>query len=275
MEIPFSRWYPSIARRRSRRQFDQRPVEPDKSEHIRTICTEFRPFIQARAVFVTHSADRVFKGAIGHYGKIKGAPAFIAFVGNIEDPHLNEKIGYTGEGIILEATSLNLGTCWVGGFFKPEVAASIIGVSRNEKVLAVTPVGYAREDWSLEEKIMTGFGRRHQRKPLTELVTGLEEKRWPSWIRIALEAARIAPSALNRQPWRFHIEPEGVGISVDNLKDTFNIPKRLDCGIAMLHIEVAALYCGLQGEWEFLNAPAVARFGISSPLASMDTPKVS
>ncbi len=263
MEIPFSRWYPAIARRRSRRQFEQRPVEPNLLEHIRSICSEFRPFTQAKAVLVTHSTDSVFKGAISHYGKIKNAPAFTAFIGNVEDPHMNEKIGYTGEGVILEATSLNLGTCWVGGFFKPEVAASLAHIGKNEKVLAVTPIGYAREEWSLEEKIMTGFGRKHQRKPLTELVTGLEETKWPPWIKISLEAARLAPSALNRQPWRFSVEQGHITVSVDSLKDTYNIPKRLDCGIAMLHIEVAAFNSGVHGEWEFLNAPEVARFRIS------------
>ena len=40
--------------------------------------------------------------------------------------------------------------------------------------------------------------------------------------------------------------------------------KRLDCGVAMLHIEVAALDCGVRGRWEFLKAPKVARFTITS-----------
>jgi len=213
-------------------------------------------------VLVTQSPDKVFKGAIGHYGKIKGAPAFIAFIGNMNDPYVHEKIGYSGEGIILEATALNLATCWVGALFRPEEAALLAGTREKEKVLAVTPIGYARGDWSLEENIVTGFGRMHQRKPLTELVTGLEETKRPLWLKMALEAARLAPSAVNRQPWRFYIEPDSITISVDNRNDTFNIPKRLDCGIAMLHIEVAALNSRVKGEWEFLEAPKVARFRI-------------
>ena len=110
---------------------------------------------------------------------------------------------------------------------------------------------------------MTGFGLAHQRKPLTELITGLDETELPHWMKSALEAARLAPSAINRQPWRFHVEPYSITVSVDSPRFTFGISKRLDCGIAMLHIEVAALNCGVQGEWEFLKAPQVARFTIA------------
>ena len=76
-----------------------------------------------------------------------------------------------GKGIILEATSLGLATCWVSGFIiKPEVAPQLAGSAEKEKVLAVTPIGYPKEEWSIEEKLMTGFGRNHQRKPLAELI---------------------------------------------------------------------------------------------------------
>jgi hypothetical protein len=157
---------------------------------------------------------------------------------------------------------MNLSTCWVGVSFRPEVVASFIIIKEDEKVFAVTPIGNVLEKWSLEEKAMTGFGLTHKRKALAKLVTGMEELKWPVWVKTALEAARLAPSAVNRQPWRFHVEPNSITISVDNLNDTFNISKRLDCGIAMLHIEVASLHCGVQGRWELLEPPRVARFKV-------------
>jgi hypothetical protein len=43
----------------------------------------------------------------------------------------------------------------------------------------------------------------------------------------------------------------------------FTVSKRLDCGIAMLHIEIAAMSFGISGEWQFLNGPQVARFSVS------------
>lgn len=262
MDLPFSRWNSAITARRSRRKYSPEQIDADILEQVRRFCKEFRPFQEARAVLVTETPDRVFKGAIGHYGKIKGAPAFIAFIGNMDDPNIQEKVGYSGEGVILEATAKGLATCWVGGFFRPEIASLLAGARQNETVLAVTPIGYVGEDLSLEDKIMAGFGRNHRRKPLSELVTGLEEIKWAAWIREALYAARLAPSAVNRQPWRFHVEQDSITVLVDNPKDTFNISKRLDCGIAMLHIEVAALQRDIKGEWEFLESPGVARFRV-------------
>jgi nitroreductase len=178
----------------------------------------------------------------------------------MDNPNVQEQLGYTGEGVILEATALKLGTCWVGGFFRPGVAANPAGISENERVIAITPVGYTSEAATLEEKTLTGFGRNHRRKKLSSLVSGLPEAEWPDWVQSALQAARLAPSAVNRQPWRFHVENDGITILADNLTPGFNVSKRLDCGIAMLHIEVAALNSSIRGKWDFLETPAVARF---------------
>lgn len=260
MKIPASRWFSVITTRTARRIFNGIPVAPDSLSHLNMVCTEFKPFPHARAVLVTASPKRLFKGVVGPYGKITGAPAFIAFIGNMDSPNVQEEVGYMGEGIILEAEALNLATCWVGGFFRQGVVTSLIEISESEKVLGVTPVGYAIEHRSLEERLMTGFGWTHRRKPLSELVTGIKEAEWPEWMKAAVEAARLAPSAVNRQPWIFNIEPDSITVSVNKPGMEFNIAKRLDCGIAMLHIELAALNYGEKGKWEFMEAPQVARF---------------
>ena len=136
-------------------------------------------------------------------------------------------------------------------------------MNTSERILAVTPVGYAPEHPSMGERLMTGFGWTHRRKPLSSMVVGLKEADWPEWVKGALEVARIAPSAINRQPWVFEIEPDGITVSVNRPGMEFNVAKRLDCGIAMLHIELAALYYGMRGNWEFLEAPEVARFNVA------------
>ena len=261
MQIPYSRWYSAINNRKSRRRYNPaKTISDHVLTKLKNVCAEFRPFPHARAELITQHCDEVFKGIVGAYGKIKCAQAFIAFIGDISDDHVQEKVGYIGEGIILEATALQLDTCWVGGFFKPEIVASLVKMGTNEKILGVTPIGYATETESLEEKIMTGFGWTHKRKPLSSLVTGLEKSNWPSWIKASLEAARKAPSAINRQPWHFHVEPDAITMSVRTGGPEFNVSKRLDCGIAMLHIEVASLDSGVSGKWELLDSPLVARF---------------
>jgi hypothetical protein len=261
MDIPFSRWHPAIEKRRSRRHFDPNlPLAPDVLAALDKVCNQFVLFPHARSRLVTESADSVFKGIIGSYGRIKNAPAFIAFIGDMGDPFVQEEVGYTGEGIILEATALGLSTCWVGGFFRAEIATSLAEVGDNERVLAVTPVGYAQEVESWEEKLMTGFARSHNRLTLSELVRGLPREKWPNWVSVSLESARLAPSAANRQPWGFDVQDDGVTVFVRTRGPEFNVSKRLDCGIAMLHLEVAALDSGCKGEWDFLPSPQVAKF---------------
>ena len=265
MDIPFSRWHLVIEKRRSRRHFDPNlPIAPETLAALDKVCNQFGPFPHARSRLVTESAESVFKGVIGSYGKIKDAPAFVAFIGDMDDPFVQEEVGYMGEGIILEATALGLNTCWVGGFFRPEIVASLIEVSNKERVLAITPVGHARESESWEERLMTGFGRSHNRLRLSRLVRGLPRERWPDWVNICLEAARFAPSAANRQPWSFDVQEDGITVLVRTRGPEFNVSKRLDCGIAMLHLEVAAADCGRRGQWEFLPSPRVAKFKIYS-----------
>ena len=139
---------------------------------------------------------------------------------------------------------------------------SFIEIGEGERVLAVTPISYPKKRHSLEERLMTGFGLTHRRRPLSGLVTGLHESAWPQWIELALEAARLAPSAVNRQPWRFNVETDSITVSVNTLRREYGLSKSLCCGIAMLHIEIAALTCGTRGNWEFLDQPQVARFTI-------------
>ncbi len=261
MDIPFSRWYPAIERRRSRRHFDaSRPIESGKLSALNTVCQQFMPFPNARSCLVTESVKDVFRGIVGSYGKVKGAPAFIAFIGNVNSASVQEEVGYTGEGVLLEATALGLNTCWVAGFFKPDSVASLVEIKSNERVLAVTPVGYARRFESLEEKLMTGFGRTHRRVPISRLISSLTQDSFPEWLRATIQAARLAPSAVNRQPWGFDVQDGSITVYVRTGGPEFNVSKRLDCGIAMLHIEVATLNYGVRGDWQFLKAPQVARF---------------
>jgi nitroreductase len=169
-------------------------------------------------------------------------------------------VGYTGEGIILEATTLGLGTCWVGGYFRPEEVQRQIPLAKNERLLAITPIGIPLDSYSLEEKLMVEVGRLHKRKKLSKLITGTPKQ---EWMTTALEAARLAPSAVNRQPWRFTFGHDCISIHVDKRRDTSKIARRLDCGIAMLHLELGARHAGINGNWTF-PPDCVARYEADS-----------
>jgi nitroreductase len=265
MEIPQDRWYPAIVKRHSRRQYESgKAVSPEIWQRLQTVARTFKPFPGVRVELADAAAETIFKGALGPYGKVKGAPDYTVIIGDTSQPNFQEAAGYTGEGLILEATSMGLSTCWVGGFFNPYAAAKQFPLQPKERILAVSPLGYTEQSKTFEEKVLSGFGRNSKRIPLTQFVSGLEPTRYPEWMSDALEAVRFAPSAMNRQPWRLYIESNSVLFSTSGGLSDFNVSKRLDCGIAMLHFDAAARFHSIKGTWEFLEAPQVARFSFTN-----------
>ncbi|NLI92312.1 MAG: nitroreductase [Peptococcaceae bacterium] len=263
MKIPAERWLDAIYQRHSRRQFNGKQLSGETIHHLENFTHELNKHLPgARVAFISADPDPVFKGLIGGYGRIKGAPAYAAFLGLMSDPHVQEKVGYLGECFILEATASGLATCWIGGTFRPEMVTTHLKIEKEEAVLAVTPVGYVPGNYSFTEKTLSGMARSRKRKPLEELLVTGSGCHFPEWIKVSVEAARVAPSAVNRQPWRFVVEDQGITVRVDNLKNSSGISKRLDCGIAMLHIEIGALVSGVKGQWNFLESPDVARYNI-------------
>ena len=211
----------------------------------------------------TSSAARpkVFRGLIGSYGKITGAPVY-GLHRRHGDPHAEEAIGYTGEGIILEATALGLGTCWVSGFFRPDAVRAHLELSADERVFAVTPLGYAGTAAHGQGLDSTdGSPVRRNGKP------------WPKSSKAnscrTLAGKPSKPPA--SPPRRPTASPGGslsgrdsITVRTDGPKDGGRYPKRLDCGIAMLHLELGARAAGRPGRWTLLPAPDVARFEIGT-----------
>lgn len=255
MELPVQKWHEAIGKRRSCRRYFPEFLTQEMVYHLWHVITELNQnHSGARIELLTDRPDPILKGFIGSYGKIKEARAYAAFIGDTRDPHMEEKTGYLGECFILEATAKKLATCWVGGTFKPDLVSRIVNAGPDEAVLAVSPVGVPHPDFN------TGG---HKRNPLEKLTTGLPREQWPLWVESALEAARLAPSAYNRQPWRFAVDKDGVTLSMDSTRKS-KPPVLLDCGIAMLHLEIGALARGVEGSWEYRSSPEVARFCVST-----------
>lgn len=261
MELPVERWYEALHQRHAWRSYRNIPVEPEKLYRLREVCAGMsRP--GARVKISDENIEGVFKGFIASYGQVTGALAYAAFIGDMKDPNVYEKVGYVGEGVVLEAVALGLSTCWVGMTFHSGGVAEAMKIDPQEKVLAISPIGYRTDSPSLDDKIMRALVRHHKREPLDRLCSGLKEQACPLWAKDALEAAQLAPSAANRQPWRFLLTDDSITISVDRYRDTHGISKRLDCGVAMMHVELGARHAGVEGSWEYLKAPEVAKFTI-------------
>lgn len=255
------RWLKAVPLRHSRRSYTGEPVPSGSLDALESLAASFRPWSRVRAVLVREAPASVFLGIVGSYGGISGAPSAIVLVGEKDVP--GERIGYVGEALVLEATALGLDTCWVGGFFSAAATRRLVSMEDGERVHAIIALGHAQQQVSRKERVLFGQGRAKHRRALEEIAGGAEG--WPTWVRQGLEAVRVAPSAMNRQPWRFSYDegservPESIVVSFDG-PDAPKISKRLDCGIAMLHFELGVMAEGVRGTWESLDSPQVARY---------------
>ena len=187
---------------------------------------------------VIGTGAEVFSPLFFGLGKVKGTTTFAAF---LSKNATKEMLGYMGEAFILECTALGLGTCWLGGSFKKKEVEHLIPMEDGEEVICITPIGLPAESYAMRP-----------RKSLAKL-TGLTQQQLtdlPEWQQHALECARMAPSAVNGQPWQFLVE--GEKLIVRNTSANYGFGK-LDCGIAMLHIELGAAQAGVSGEWELTD----------------------
>lgn len=187
---------------------------------------------------------------LGTYGFIKDAQHFIA--GGVKQQPMNiEDYGYALEQIILHATELGLGTCWLGGTFTKEGFTEAFELQEDEEMPAITPVGYMAERRGLE-KVMRLAARSNNRKPWEQLFFK-ENFSTPLTMEEAgiygsgLEMVRIAPSASNGQPWRVVLDDEGVHFYCSG---RYTVYRRLDLGIAFCHFDLAMNEQGIKGRWE-------------------------
>ena len=239
-------WLSAVPMRRSRRTFDGSPVIEADLDVLEALCRSFRPYGDARAVLVRRAPEAMFRGIIGSYGKVVGASSALVFLGTPAEDGTAQHVGYTGEAIVLEATALELDTCWIGGSLDRKLAALVAHPMPGERVFAISPLGRAAADSSASERLLFGWGKPKRRRAVEEIAPGCGS--WPTWASAGVEAARIAPSALNRQPWRFRMEDGAVTVSAAGT-NTPIVGLSLDCGIAMLHFELAARAVGGPGAW--------------------------
>jgi nitroreductase len=203
------------------------------------------------------------KKKLGTYGLIKGAQEFI--VGAIEkSDYYKENYGYIFEAIILAATDLNLGTCWLGGTFNKTLFSTKINCQKNEIVPAITPIGCTTETRRKKEKVIRAFVKADSRFPWSKIFfektfsTPLPRETTGKYETL-LEMIRLAPSAGNKQPWRVLKEEDCDNFhfyvkSSQNLQQkVYNTFINIDIGIAICHFDLTAKEVGMKGRWEFLE----------------------
>jgi nitroreductase len=194
---------------------------------------------------------------LGTYGMISGAQEFIVGT-SFKSEHYKENFGYLMEVIILKATDLGLGTCWLGGTFNRSIFSQKVQCKEGEIVPAISPIGYPAKRRT-REKIIRRFLSAKNRKPwekmffLNDFQSRLPNKDLGDYSLI-LEMVRLGPSAKNGQPWRIVKQKD---------ENTYHFyvkyPERklyrffvmMDIGIAVCHFDLTAKDLSITGDWFF------------------------
>lgn len=195
------------------------------------------------------------RGILGDYGKVIVGPHYIVLSTREAKNYLLDG-GYRFEQMILEATRRNLGTCWVGGWFREATLRTALGLAPDRRIIALTPVGLARQKRRLLTRVVGRVVQSKKRKPISELFSWeAVGQPLPDEVQRAhtqlLEAARWAPSWANKQPWRFVLTPREILLYKQSRQIKEDKDYTLvDCGIVMAHLHLAARAMGREGSWD-------------------------
>ena len=206
-----------MKQRHSVRQYTNRAIEPEKrvvlGELIEKINKEAKLHIQ-----IIYDEPKCFDSMMAHYGKFTGVSNYIALIGE-KSATLEEKLGYYGEQIVLEAQKLGLNTCWVAMTH----GKSKETIGKGEKQVCLISIGYGCTS-----------GVSHKSKPLSDVCNYREDM--PEWFLKGVEAALLAPTAMNQQKFYFELLSDGK-VKADCGRGFYT---KLDIGIVKYHFEIFA-----------------------------------
>ena len=239
----------AIRSRRSVRTFDERPLSSEDAQRILEFAEKVEDPFDIPIIWKILDARK--HGLTSPV--IVGTDVYIA--GKMRRlPHAEEAFGYSFEKVVLFAESMGVGTTWIAGTMNREAFERAMEVTDEEVMPCVSPLGYPAGKMSFRETMMRKSIKADSRFGFADLFfegsfdTPLTESK-AGKLADVLEAVRLSPSAVNKQPWRviicgdkahFYEKPGKGYVSADG----WDIQK-IDMGIALCHFEVAAKECGL------------------------------
>ena len=221
-------WYEAIFFRQSVRRFLKKPVDGMLIERIEN-CASKLSYLRSTTTMQVRIVDRaeakkVFKGPF-----MVEAPSYLVVLTKVGERFGLLEAGVFAERLVLYMTTKGLGTCYQGG-----IKLKAEEIPEGMCCAIVIAFGYA-------ERELTRDAKKAKRKPLSKLCYFAEEPDLA--IRDMLKSARMAPSAINRQPWHFHVWKDRIDLYIhaDNPfeKATAN-SYLIDMGIALCHIMQSA-----------------------------------
>lgn len=200
--------------RHSVRSYKEQPIESEKRAVLDSLIEEINKNTGLN-IQIFYDEPKCFDSFMARYGKFDGVSNYIALVGK-KDSSTEEMLGYYGEKLVLKAKELGLGTCWVALTHGKSKAS----VKKGEKQVCLISLGYGKTN-----------GTEHKSKPISEVSN--YESTMPEWFSDGVNAALLAPTAMNQQKFRFELLPDGT------VKATCatGFYTRLDLGIVRYHFE--------------------------------------
>ena len=220
----------AILVRLSNRKYLDRPLSEEELSLLDRAVRRLNTDSGLRMQLVTEEPE-AFGSLRKSYGMFSNVRNYIAMVGPSGDHDLLEKCGYYGEQLVLLATTMGLGTCWVAATYDRSACAPLAG--QGETLCCVIAVGPVAPERGLREKMVRGVTHRKS-KTLAELARGMGEA--PDWFMAGAAAVQRAPSGMNRQP--ILMRYENGSVSAELAEETPYC--MIDLGIAKYHFEVGA-----------------------------------
>lgn len=211
----------AINARHSVRKYTDRPIEMSKAAALKAAIGRINAE-QGLNIQLVLEEPRAFSSGVWKYGQFSGVKNYIVMAGP-KGKESEEKIGYYGEELVLLAQMQGLNTCWVGLTYKK--IPGTFTLRDGDTVHCVIALGYGAVP-----------GVRHPQKPMENFYEsdGLP----PEWFQKGLEAAMLAPTAVNQQKFKFILHPDHVV----EAKALFSMVgyADIDLGIAKYHFEAGA-----------------------------------
>ena len=177
-------------------------------------------------VQLIRNEPKAFQGTMAKYGKFRNANNYIVMAGKKAED-LDERVGYYGEHLVLLAQTLGLNTCWVGLSYSKVPGTYVL--DEGEKIACYIAIGYGETQ---------GVG--HKIKTVGQVSNASDAT--PSWFRKGVEAALLAPTAVNQQKFSFEYVGVKDGRHLVRAKKGFSMIgyTQMDLGIAKYHFEIGA-----------------------------------
>ncbi|MBR0534174.1 MAG: nitroreductase [Bacteroidales bacterium] len=216
----------AIEDRHSVRKYKDEPVPEDILATLRSKISEINERSGLHIQLVT-GEPKAFSGLMS-YGSFSGVTTYLVMAGK-KDDDLDEKVGYYGEQLVLLAQTLGLNSCWAGiSYSKIPGTYELLD---GEKISCYIALGYG-ESQGVGHKVKTA-----------EEVSNVSDIT-PSWFRRGVEAAILAPTAVNQQKFRiefigFRNFSKRPKVEAKPLFSMIGYTK-VDLGIVKCHFEIGA-----------------------------------